>query len=230
MRNMFVYILLVMFIIHMLTIDCVCVQGVEKVISSNMESPSEGLLLEEAIKRRRSIRTYSDERMTFTEVSKLLYLANGITKRGSFFRNFRAAPSAGAQYPIEIYLAANGIRNLADGVYWFNVENNSLVLKKEGNYAERIAQFCFGQQFIAQAEAIFIMTAVWERTMGRYGQRGKQYIFLDAGHIAQNIYLEATSLGLAPCAIGAFTEGKINTLLGVDGKRESCVYIMVVGK
>ncbi len=204
--------------------------GVENEIVLDYKSSGNKVLLEDAIKRRRSVREYSSKGMTFKDISKLLYFANGVTKEDSFFGNFRAAPSAGATYPIEIYLVSNGIKNLADGLYWYNVENDSIVLKKEGSFNSQVAESCYGQNFISHAESIFIMTAVWERTLKRYHERGRRYVFMDAGHIAQNIYLEATALGLAPCAVGAFDDGKMNTFLSIDGKKESCVYIMVVGK
>ena len=217
-------------ILFLITVPVVLCFSANEEILLSIEPDKTDVPIEDIILQRRTIREYSSEQMTFNEASKLLYFANGITQKNSLYKNFRAAPSAGALYPIEIYLVSNGVSDLRDGLYWFNVKNNSLVIKRKGSFANEIAQFCYGQRFIAQAEAIFLMTAVWRRTTGVYGERGRRYVILDAGHIAQNIYLEATALGLAPCAIGAFNDNQINAFLEVKSSEESCVYIMVVGK
>jgi len=228
MAHKILYCVFSLFLFCFINSTCVYSEGEE--ISLDYETPHLGMSIEDTIKQRRSIRHYSHEKMTFNDVSKLLYFANGVTKKNPLFGNFRAAPSAGALYPIEIYFVSNGIPDLADGLYWFNVDNNSIVIKRKGVFADQIAKFCYGQRFISQAETIFFMNAVWERTTRRYGERGRKYVLLDAGHIAQNFYLEATALGLAPCAIGAFNDNQINNFLEIDGKKESCIYIMVIGK
>ncbi len=109
-------------------------------------------------------------------------------------------------------------------------DEHSLELIKQGNYSENVKESALGQEPVAQAGIVFLLTAVFERTTKKYGERGIHYIYIEAGHIGQNILLQATSLGLAAVPMGAFSEEEINKLIGIDGKKQSTVYLIPVGK
>ncbi len=188
-----------------------------------------GMTTEEAIGARRSIRRYSAEPLTLRELSQLLFSAQGITgHRGSF--PLRAAPSAGALYPIELYVVVNNVRHLQQGLYHYSSQRHALDLVKADDYRARISRCCLHQDFVGQAAVALVMTAIFHRTTDRYGQRGNRYVYMEAGHISQNIYLQTTSLGLGSVAVGAFNDEKLNTLLGVDGQEEMAIYVHAVGK
>ncbi|MBU1863406.1 MAG: SagB/ThcOx family dehydrogenase [Candidatus Omnitrophica bacterium] len=230
MKNISLHTYVSMFIVQVVIVNCVYALDKGESILLYPTVRKNAMSVEETIKKRRSVRSYTGGKITLNDVSQLLYYANGITHREPPFGGFRAAPSAGATYPIELYVVSNMIDGLEDALYWYDVEKNTLEKKKKGNFVQAIAERSYGQQFIANAQVIILMTAVWQRTTGRYGERGRRYVILDAGHIGENIYLEATSLNLAPCAVGAFDDEQINDFLDIDGQRESCIYIMVVGK
>ena len=187
----------------------------------------EGMTLEEALKQRRSIRTFNNSNLTLQEISQLLFSAQGITDETNLYRT---APSAGALYPIETYLIANRVDGLEKGIYHYNIGGHSLELLREGDFSEEILEACLNQQSTKEAAALFVFTAVFERTKSKYGERGMRYIYIEAGHISQNLLLEATSLNLAAVPIGGFSDEGVNSLIGVDGTSESAVYINAVGK
>lgn len=186
-----------------------------------------GLSVGVAVERRRSVRRYSGEAMSLSEFSHLLYYSEGITERRF---GLRAAPSAGALYPIELYPVVNNVEGLSSGIYHYSAEDHSLDVVREGDFREELARHGAGQRFMGRANVALIMTAVFERSRWRYRERANRYIFLEAGHIGQNVHLVATSLGLGSCAIGAFYDDGFNGMLGLDGVGESVIYIMVVGK
>jgi SagB-type dehydrogenase family enzyme len=188
---------------------------------------SEGKSLERAISERRSVRDYGTESVTLQELSSLLFYGDGLTCATP---GFRAAPSAGALYPIEIYVVVNRGEGIEKGIYHYQPKDHSLVLIKEGDFSAKIANACLGQHFLAEASCVFIMSSVWHRMMRKYGERGIRYIYLEAGHIAQNITLEAVSLELSTCAVGAFYDDEVNQLIGLDGKTESVIYILSCGR
>jgi len=187
------------------------------------------LVFEEALKKRRSVRSYTKEALSLTEISQLLFSAQGITTT-YYGHKLRTAPSAGALYPFEIYLVVNNGEKLKSGIYHYLVEEHSLEIVKEGNFREKIKNATLGQEPVAQAGIVFLLTAVFERTTKKYGERGIRYIHIEAGHIGQNILLQATSLGLATVPMGAFSDQEVNKLIGIDGKKQSTVYLILVGK
>ncbi|MEM3555577.1 MAG: SagB/ThcOx family dehydrogenase [Candidatus Micrarchaeia archaeon] len=186
----------------------------------------QGMTLEKALAERRTIREFGSDEITLSELSQLLFSAQGITDKE---KGFRTAPSAGALYPIEIYLAVNRVENLSKGIYHYNVREHSLELLKEGDFSKKLYA-ASNQQPVRDAAIVFIFTAVFERTKAKYGERGERYIYIEAGHISQNLLLEATSLNLASVPIGAFSEEQINSLLEINGKEESAIYINLVGR
>lgn len=187
----------------------------------------EGLSVVEAIEKRRSERDFTGSPISLLELSQLLYYASGITDSRM---QLRAAPSAGALYPIEIYPVVNSVEGLDRGIYRYSPQEHSLTLVRKGDFRHQMAQHALGQGMLAQASVVFLLSAIFERGEWRYGERAHRYILLEAGHISQNIYLIATSLGLGACAVGAFSDDEFNRMLGVDGKEESVLYLMVVGK
>lgn len=203
--------------------------------AKKIELPSEftyrGLTVEEAIETRRSIRDFIREPMSLDQVSGLLHYAGGITGRSRVSdRAFRASPSAGALYPIEIYPIINNVEGLEKGIYHYSVQNHSLELIKKGNYALDLIQQAIGQEMVGQANLTLVMTAIFGRTTWKYGDRGYRYIYMEAGHIAENVYLAATSMGLGACVVGAFFDDGINELIGVDGSKESTICLVAAGK
>lgn len=187
-----------------------------------------GLGLEEAIARRRSLRDYSGQAMSLVELSSLLYHASGITLEGSY--PLRAAPSAGALYPIEIYPVVHNVEGLAAGLYHYAVREHALELLEEGDFRQQVVQYAVGQEMTGRANVVFLLTAIFQRTEWKYGVRAYRYVMIEAGHIGENIYLTATSLGLGVCAVGAFFDDDLNRLLEVDGEEEAVIYMLTVGK
>lgn len=184
-----------------------------------------GICVEEAIIKRRSKRDFAQKPMSLKELSCLLYYASGITKG-----NLRAAPSAGALYPIEIYPVIHQVEGIKPGIYHYSVLDHSLELLKEGDYRERISRQCLGQESVRNCGVVFIMSAVFARTKWKYRDRAYRFVLLEAGYIGENIYLSATSLGLGICAIGAFFDNSINKELNIDGIKEAVIHITVVGR
>lgn len=186
------------------------------------------LLVFDSIKTRRSIRDYSKEPITLNELSTLLFTTQGITSEIGWKK--RAAPSAGALYPFETYIIVNNVKDLDKGLYHFIPEDRSIEIIKLGDFSEEIKSLALFQDPLAEAAVVFIWTAVFERTTRKYGERGIRYIHIEAGHISENLYLQANSMNLGVVAIGAFDDNGVNNFLGVDGKRESVIYMNAVGR
>jgi len=185
-----------------------------------------GLSVEEAIARRRSIRDFSSRPMSLEQLSQLLFSASGITE---VRHSFRAAPSAGALYPIELYPIVNNVAELERGIYHYVVREHQLELVRQGDFRQEATRHALGQEMVGEASLALAMTAIFQRTRWRYAERTYRYVLLEAGHIAQNVYLSAVSQGLGCCAIGAFYDDDFNRLLGVDGKEEAILYLLAVG-
>jgi SagB-type dehydrogenase family enzyme len=190
---------------------------------------SGGMPIWEAITKRRSCREYSDEAISGEELSQLLWATQGITGEIDGYY-LRAAPSAGALYPIETYLVVNHIDGLERGIYHYAVLRHALELLKIGDFRQRIASAALEQEFLARAGVVFVWSAVAARTKWKYGERGWRYIYKDVAHVCANLYLAATSLGLGCCAVGACFDDEVNELIGLDGKEETVVYLAAVGK
>lgn len=191
-----------------------------------------GLLLEEAIKKRRSKRQgeqFSSAPLAIGEVSQLLFSAAGITGANKMF-DLRASPSAGALYPIEIYLVINNVSGLEKGIYHYSVASHNLELIKSGDFSKITAYAAMGQPGVEEAAAVFVFTAIPARTTAKYDLRGWRYVYMEAGYISENLYLEAASLGLLTTAMGAFYDDEVNKLLDIDGRKEIALHIQIFGK
>ncbi len=179
--------------------------------------------LEKAIYLRRSIRGYGEKPLALSHVSQLLWSAQGITGPGGL----RASPSAGATYPLEMYVVAANVSGLEPGIYHYEHRSHELSLTSPGDRRPELAQAAQRQSMIEDAPLSIIIAAVSARTSLRYGSRTARYIAMEAGHAAQNIYLQATALGLGTVVIGAFADSEVSRVAGL-GEAEP-LYIMPVG-
>ena len=180
--------------------------------------------LEQALKERRSVREYSGRALILAEVSQVLWAAQGITGPGGL----RTAPSAGALYPLEIYLVAGDIQGLPAGIYHYIPADHSLDLHRTGDIRESLCTSALDQVAVRDAPAVIVITAVPSRTMQKYGERGTRYVWLEAGHACQNICLQAVTLSLGTVPIGAFDDFRVRELLELD-ENEEPVYLMPIG-
>ncbi len=191
--------------------------------------------VESAIKNRRSIRTYLDAPLALGEVSQLMWAAYGITKpleKGPAFvrGGLRTAPSAGALYPLELYLAAFNVTGLSPGIYWYNSEKHQLVRIADGDKRKEVTEAAFNQGMFKTAPAAIIYSAVYERNTKKYGERGRErYVCMDLGHSAENVYLQAYTLKIGTCAVGAFSDLWMKKAVGMT-RQEEPLYIMPIGK
>jgi len=182
----------------------------------------------EVVRRRKSIRSFSTQPLSMVDLAFLLFTSTGI-QRTEHNYEFRTAPSAGALYPIETYIAANNVEELKEGIYHYNIKNHLLEEIKIGNFRDQIAHAALDQEMCADASVVFIWTAIFRRSKWKYSQRAYRYIYLDAGHIAQNLALAAVSINCGSCQAGAFFDDEINSIVDIDGTEESAIYLSVVG-
>ena len=188
--------------------------------------PYRGLSLEEAVDARRSRRAYSGQPLSLADLSRLLHAAQGITQRQG---ELRAAPSAGALYPIELYVAAHNVAELEPGIYHYAVPEHELELMRPGDQRAAVTRAGLGQGHLGQANVCFVLSAIFQRLRWKYHERTYRYALLEAGHIGQNLYLAAASLGLGACAVGAFLDDDLNSLLGLDGEEEAALLMVTSG-
>jgi SagB-type dehydrogenase family enzyme len=184
--------------------------------------------LSEVLQKRKSIRSFSTQPLSKVDLAFLLWASTGI-QRTEHGYEFRTSPSAGALYPIETYIAANNVEDIEKGLYHYNIKNHLLEEINLGNFGEKLARAALDQEMCADASLVFIWTAVFRRAKWKYSQRAYRYIYLDAGHIAQNLGLGVTSVGCGSCEVGAFFDDEINSLLGIEGTEESTICLSVVG-
>lgn len=191
--------------------------------------------VEEALQGRRSVRTYRKAPLTLADVSQLLWAAYGITRKmdnaPAFLRGgLKTAPSAGALYPLEIYLAAGAVSNLPPGIYKYVPETHALIPLVAGDRRDALCTAALNQRMIREAPISLIYSAIFERTTRKYGRRGRQrYVCMDLGHSGQNVYLQAYALGLGTCAVGAFDDSSVKKIVGMTAEEEP-LYIMPVGR
>lgn len=182
--------------------------------------------LEQTLLNRRSVRDYRGEPLNLSQVSQLLWAAQGITQAGT---GFRTAPSAGATYPLETYLVVGDVVGLSPGVYRYEPGNHTLARTVTGDIRRELATAALGQGSVRGGAVAIVFTAVYHRTTQRYGERGIRYVHMEAGHAAQNVYLQAVALDLGTVTIGAFSDEQVSQLLNLPAD-EKPLYIMPVGK
>ncbi|MEZ5197352.1 MAG: SagB/ThcOx family dehydrogenase [Bacteroidales bacterium] len=195
---------------------------------------SSGVSVEEAMLNRRSIREFKDIALSLEEVSQVLWSAYGITEERSqpaFLRGgLRTAPSAGALYPLDIYLAIGNVKGLKAGIYKYISEMHAIELISEGDVRKDLAKAALDQEFLEQAPVSLVFVAVYSRTTQKYGERGRErYVCMDLGHSAQNVYLQTTAMNLGTCAVGAFTDRMVSMSMLLKSEEEP-LYIMPIGK
>jgi SagB-type dehydrogenase family enzyme len=178
-----------------------------------------GVSLEEAVARRRSVRDFAPASLDSHQLSQLLWAAQGITRGWGA----RAAPSAGALYPLEVYVA------LPAGLCRYLPDGHHLLVVDERDLRPALSRAAGGQRAVREAAAVLILTAVYERAAARYGARARRYATLEAGHAAQNVLLQATALGLASVPVGAFDDEAVQACLGVV-PRHRPLYLVPVGR
>lgn len=184
--------------------------------------------MEEAVAKRRSIRAYTPEPLSLEEVSQLLWAAQGITDPAS---GKRAAPSAGMTYPLEIYLAIGeeGVKDLPRGVYNYIPQKHSITKILDDDVRYPLQEAALRQTWVGEAPITIIVAAIYERTTVRYGDRGMRYVYIEVGHVAENVFLQAVALNLGTVPIGAFTDDDVQKVLGLP-KEVKPIYIMPVGR
>ena len=185
-----------------------------------------GTSVEKALLERRSVRNYKDELLELFEVSQLLWAAQGIT---DFEKGLRSAPSAGALYPLEVYVAGD-IQGAAKGLYKYDPEIHSIIKISDKDLREELSKAAYNQKCVSQAPVVLVFTGVYERIAVKYGEeKAPRYTHLEAGHAAQNVYLQAKSLNLGTVVVGGFDIEKVKEVLNLpDGEKP--LYIMPVGK
>jgi len=168
-----------------------------------------GTSVEQALRLRRSVRTFAEKPLQLSEVAQLLWSAQGITSRDGL----RTAPSAGALYPLEIYLVAGSVNDLPVGVWHYLPDNNRLEQLNDTDIRNPLAHAALDQAWIREAAAVVVFAAVYERTTRKYGKRGIRYVHIEAGHAAENLFLQAVSLDLNTVIVGAFRDDAIRNAL-----------------
>ena len=177
---------------------------------------------------RRSRRRYRDRPLSLEELTALVWAAQGVTLASPPYL-LRTAPSAGALYPVETYMAVHRVTGVAPGIWHLNLPDFALELVRPGDCRRALAEACLSQQFMGTAAVAFIWTGILNRAMSKYRERAIRYLFLDAGHICQNLMLAAAALGLGCCPVGAFFDEEVERLTQVDGLEEVALYLAAVG-
>jgi SagB-type dehydrogenase family enzyme len=181
--------------------------------------------VEKAIERRRSVREFSDAPISLADLSQLLWAAEGMTGGGEL----RASPSAGATYPLEIYVVTARVTDLSNGIFKYRPQKHELVRMREGAMLREFARGSVGQSCVEEAAAVIVLAAVYERTTGVYGQRGIRYVDNEIGHTAENVWLQAVALGLGTVAVGAFDDDAVAEELHFK-RGEKPLYLLPIGK
>ncbi len=181
--------------------------------------------LEQLLSRRRSVREYRDAALELSEIGQLLWAAQGITHP----QGYRTAPSAGALYPLELYLVAGDVQGLDAGLYRYEPKDHRLVKTGAGDHRKAVARAALSQTWLQEAATVVVFAAVFERTTRKYGKRGIRYVHMEVGHAAENLFLQAGALGLATVVVGAFDDDKIARALQLPADVEPLM-LMPIGR
>ena len=192
---------------------------VGEAISLPKPRPKGSMSVEESIARRRSVRQFGPAPIDMGAISQLLWSAQAVTSE----RGFRAAPSAGRAYPLELYVAC------AEGLFHYRPNEHAVVKVMGADVRAALAKAAHGQGFVQQAPVSLVFAAVYERTTERYGERGVRYVHIDLGHAAENVHLQGEASGLGSCAVGAFDDDVVARVLGLP-REQKPLYIIPVGK
>ncbi|MFH1254272.1 MAG: SagB/ThcOx family dehydrogenase [bacterium] len=180
--------------------------------------------VEKAIKSRRSIRSYKQDPLTLAQVGQVLWAAQGVTSDDGF----RAAPSAGATYPLEIYLVVGKVTDLTSGIYKYLNKDHVIVKISDGDKRAELSDAALSQEWIKEAPIAIVLCGIYEKTSKKYSENTPKYVHMEVGCVAQNVYLQATALGLGTTFVGSGEEEKIASVLHLD-KNEHALCILPVG-
>lgn len=179
--------------------------------------------IEKALHNRRSVRSFRDDVLTLGEIGQLCWAGQGVTAEGLY----RTSPSAGALYPLEIYLVSRSVEGLKPGIYRYRPEDHALVALREGALLSQLASAALNQSCVKQASAAVVIAGVYERTTRKYRDRGIRYVHIEAGAAGENIYLQAVSLGLGAVMVGAFDDKQVKSVVGLKPDEEPLLIIPV---
>jgi len=196
--------------------------GVIKLPEPRLDSQTS---IESALCRRRSVREFDKKPLALPEVSQLLWAAQGLTGP----EGKRTAPSAGALYPLEVYVVAGKAGDLPAGVYRYRPEGHDLLLVAQGDQRAKLATAALGQDWLADAPVTIVLAAVFERTARRYRQRAERYVLMEVGHVAQNVHLQAVALDLGTVVVGAFDDAEVKQVLSLAAN-EQPLCLMPIGR
>ncbi len=188
-----------------------------------------GMPLWGALRKRRSRRRFGGKALELETLSQLLWAAHGLSRRTTG-RPLRTAPSAGAQYPADLYVVVHSVTGIRPGLYKYDEMEHRLLPRSQGDVRPAFREACMGQEMVSDAQALFIWVAVRKRMGDRYAARAYRYLFLDIGHAAENLALAAESLLLGCCSIGAYYDEYTDAIMGLDGEKETVSYMTVVGR
>ena len=182
--------------------------------------------VEEAIKHRRTVRSYLSKPLTLEQFSQIFWAAQGITEDRGYKRS---APSGGALYPLDIYAVAgdNGVKGLKAGIYHYEPHQHSVLLITEGDLRKDVARTAFSQMWMAGAPLYLVITSEYSRITGKYGTRGERYAMIEAGHVGQNIFLQAEALGLRAGIVGAFHDNDVIRVMKISRSHEPLLILPV---
>ena len=186
---------------------------------------SSGVSVESALAQRRSVRHYAAKPVELAAVSQLLWAAQGITDP----RGHRTAPSAGALYPLEVYLVVGAVSDLGPGVYHYDPRRHRLHPHITGDIRDSLSGAALEQEWVPEAPVLLVLAAAHQRTARKYGERAERYVAMEVGHAAQNIYLQAVALDLGTVMVGAFRDQQIKWVLRLPTELETLA-VMPVGK
>jgi SagB-type dehydrogenase family enzyme len=198
------------------------------------EAPGGDRSFDEVVAARRTVRGFSADELEPGELGKVLHQTYGLTGEmpfaGGGVHGLRSAPSAGALYPAELYLGVRKVASVPPGLYHYEVRDHALALLKEGDPTEQLHEACCFQDYARTAAVVVLIAAALQRTKRRYGERGYRYVFLDVGHLTQNLLLSATALGLAAMTTCGFFDDIASELLRLDGVEEAVLYVAFLGR
>jgi len=199
----------------------------ERVIRLSEPAYDGKISVERAIKERRTIRDFQPKPLTLDQLSQLLWSAQGITDERN---GFRAAPSGGALYPLDVYavVGEGAVAGLVSGVYHYHPLSHSIQVIRKGDRRKEVASASLWQMWMVRAPVIFVITSEYDRITGKYGNRGMRYAQIEVGHVGQNIFLQSGALGLAAGIVGAFRDGAVAKAIGAPKAHEPLI-IMPVG-
>lgn len=198
-------------------------------VKNNFQLPAprhdSAISIESVMLARRSVREFATEALELWQISQLAWAAQGITAPDLH----RTAPSAGALYPLVLYVAVGNVNGLPPGLYRYDLQGHELDLRVQGDKRRELFEAALGQSSILQAAAVFAVSALYKRTTAKYGDRGIRYVHMEAGHAAQNLLLQAAALGLGSVLVGAFSDERVRQVLMLK-QIEAPLYLIPVGR